>query len=73
MDATPPVPARAGSGPSRRRIGTSAVVGIVNCALGGVMAAYLATRSVSVTLIAGAGPHRKTPAGMTTPRWTGAT
>ena len=54
MDATPPVPARAGSRPSRRRIGTSAVIGIVNCALGGVTAAYLATRSVPVTLIAAA-------------------
>lgn len=52
MNATPPVPARAGSRPLRRHIGTSAVIGIVNGVLGGVTAAYLATRSVPVTLIA---------------------
>ncbi len=52
MAASSPVPAQKASKPPRRRIGTGAVIGIVNCALGGVTGAYLTTRSVPVTLIA---------------------
>lgn len=47
-------PAAIGSEPPRRRISTSAVIAIANCALGGVTAAYLSTRSITVTLIAAA-------------------
>lgn len=53
MAASSPVPAQQAAKPPRqRRVGTGAVIGIVNCALGGVTAAYMTTRSVPVTLIA---------------------
>jgi hypothetical protein len=38
----------------KRRMGTGAVIGITNCVLVGVTAAYVATGSVLVTLIAAA-------------------
>jgi hypothetical protein len=49
--ASSPVPAQQAAKPPRR-VGTGAVIGVVNCALGGVTAAYMTTRSVPVTLIA---------------------
>lgn len=52
MAASSPVPTKKAGKPLRRGVGTGAVIGIVNCALGGVTAAYLTTRSVPVTLIA---------------------
>jgi len=49
-----PAPAAVRSKLPCRRISTGAVIAIANCALGGVTAAYLSTRSVAVTLIAAA-------------------
>jgi putative Ca2+/H+ antiporter (TMEM165/GDT1 family) len=50
--ASSSVPAQKRDKSSRGHVGTGAVIGIVNCALGGVTAAYMTTRSVQVTLIA---------------------